>query len=277
MARIVDVVRARGGFTLVDEIYLGLSFDDRYGHSALVARPGPRRRRDLDQQLLEILQHDRLAARLAGAAAGAGAGGRDSWRRTSTSARRRSPSMPRWPASKPSRSPSTNVGAANSARRRDFLVPALEALGLPVPVMPDGAFYAWADCSRYADPGLGGSWDFAFELMQRAHLAITPGRDFGRHDTARFVRLLVRQLARAAARGGRAARRRCCRRWCAADRRRHEPDDRFPLAPARLLGRHRRRRRRLLRQLPQVLRTCAHRMAARGRLLPAAAARANAA
>jgi aspartate/methionine/tyrosine aminotransferase len=35
MSRIVSAVRARGGFTLVDEIYLGLSFDERYGHSAL--------------------------------------------------------------------------------------------------------------------------------------------------------------------------------------------------------------------------------------------------
>ena len=33
-----------------------------------------------------------------------------------------------------------------------------------------------------------GSWDFAFELMKRAHLAVTPGRDFGHADTARFIR-----------------------------------------------------------------------------------------
>ena len=36
MGRIVATVRAHGGFTLVDEIYLGLSFDERYSHSALV-------------------------------------------------------------------------------------------------------------------------------------------------------------------------------------------------------------------------------------------------
>ena len=68
--------------------------------------------------------------------------------------------------------------------RRDFLVPALESLGLRVPVMPDGAFYAWADCSAFAD----NSWDFSFDVMRRAHVAITPGRDFGRHGTERFVR-----------------------------------------------------------------------------------------
>ena len=70
-----------------------------------------------------------------------------------------------------------------------MLVPALESLGLPVPVLPDGAFYAWADCSGHCDPAQGGSWEFAFELMRQAHVAITPGRDFGRHDTARYVRL----------------------------------------------------------------------------------------
>ncbi len=69
--------------------------------------------------------------------------------------------------------------------RRDYLVPALNAMGLTVPVMPDGAFYAWADCSRYA----ADSWDFAFDLMNKAHVAITPGRDFGRHGSERYVRL----------------------------------------------------------------------------------------
>jgi aspartate/methionine/tyrosine aminotransferase len=58
-----------------------------------------------------------------------------------------------------------------------------------VPVVPDGAFYAWADCSDWAARlGQPGSWELAFELMHRAHVAITPGRDFGTHDTSRFIR-----------------------------------------------------------------------------------------
>ena len=36
MRRIVEFVRSRGGFTIVDEIYLGLSFDERFGRSALM-------------------------------------------------------------------------------------------------------------------------------------------------------------------------------------------------------------------------------------------------
>ena len=43
-------------------------------------------------------------------------------------------------------------------------------MGLTVPVMPDGAFYAWIDCR----PLTADSWDFAFELMQRAQVAHHP-------------------------------------------------------------------------------------------------------
>jgi aspartate/methionine/tyrosine aminotransferase len=73
--------------------------------------------------------------------------------------------------------------------RRDFFVPALAKAGLAVPVMPDGAFYAWADCSQAAARlGVGDSWDFAFALMRSARVAVTPGRDFGNATTGRFVR-----------------------------------------------------------------------------------------
>ena len=73
--------------------------------------------------------------------------------------------------------------------RRDYFIPQLQALGLDVPVQPNGAFYAWADCTHAAHKlGVQGSWDFAYELMRRAHIAITPGRDFGVADTQRFVR-----------------------------------------------------------------------------------------
>jgi aspartate/methionine/tyrosine aminotransferase len=71
------------------------------------------------------------------------------------------------------------------AERRDYLVPALEALGFSVPVVPDGAFYIWADMSRLATS----SWDFAFHLMERAHVACTPGRDFGHAQATTHLRI----------------------------------------------------------------------------------------
>ena len=70
-------------------------------------------------------------------------------------------------------------------RRRDFLVPALEAIGLPVPAKPNGAFYVYADCSPFHADGHIFTFDV---LLERAGVAATPGSDFGAHDTKRFVR-----------------------------------------------------------------------------------------
>ncbi len=35
---------------------------------------------------------------------------------------------------------------------------------------------------------MAGSWELAFEIMRQAHVAVTPGRDFGTADTSRFIR-----------------------------------------------------------------------------------------
>ena len=68
--------------------------------------------------------------------------------------------------------------------RRDFLLPALRALGFGLPVVPSGAFYLYADCSRFT----GDSHDFCVKLLERAGVAITPGLDFGSHRAAQHVR-----------------------------------------------------------------------------------------
>jgi aspartate/methionine/tyrosine aminotransferase len=68
--------------------------------------------------------------------------------------------------------------------RRDNLVPALRALGFSIPVIPEGAFYLYADSSRLASD----SDDFARRLLEEAGVAITPGRDFGAHAPERHVR-----------------------------------------------------------------------------------------
>jgi len=179
MARIAQAVRSRGGFTMVDEIYLGLSFEDAFGHSALehgddiisinsfskyfsmtgwrlgwlvlpeaLVAPVEKLAQNLYICASSIAQHAALAC-FESASIAEYERRRDEFR-----------------------------------KRRDFLVPALDALGLRVPVMPDGAFYAWADCSAHSNS----SWDFSFEMMRRAHVAITPGRDFGPHAGERYVR-----------------------------------------------------------------------------------------
>ena len=73
--------------------------------------------------------------------------------------------------------------------RRRFLVPALESLGLRVPVVPEGAFYVYADCSALTPD----SFEFARSVLKEAHVAITPGKDFGRHEPERHIRIAYTQ------------------------------------------------------------------------------------
>jgi aspartate/methionine/tyrosine aminotransferase len=184
MRAIASTVRERGGVSIVDEIYLGLSYEPAFGHSALALAEG------LGEQIVSVNSFSKYF-------------GMTGWRLG-------------WmvlppdlvaPVEKLAQNlyicPSTIAQHAALAcfepealadfeqrreefrRRRDFIVPALQALGLTVPVQPDGAFYVWFDCSRYS----ASSWDFCFELMRSAHVALTPGRDFGPAQAERYVRL----------------------------------------------------------------------------------------
>jgi len=53
-----------------------------------------------------------------------------------------------------------------------------------VPVMPDGAFYAWLDCSRFGDSGT-----LAARLLEEASVSLVPGHDFGANQPDRWMRL----------------------------------------------------------------------------------------
>ncbi len=68
--------------------------------------------------------------------------------------------------------------------RRDFLLPALRELGFDIPINPTGAFYLYADSSRFTDD----SYRFTADLLEQAGVAITPGIDFGSHRAAQHVR-----------------------------------------------------------------------------------------
>jgi len=68
--------------------------------------------------------------------------------------------------------------------RRDFLVPALRAMGFGVPVTPTGGFFVYADCSRFTDD----SERFCRDVLQGAGVAFTPGIDFGVHRARHHVR-----------------------------------------------------------------------------------------
>ena len=69
-------------------------------------------------------------------------------------------------------------------QRRDYLLPALRELGFRIPTTPGGAFYLYADCSRFTDD----SYAFSQQLLEDAGVAITPGIDFGVHNPEQHVR-----------------------------------------------------------------------------------------
>jgi aspartate/methionine/tyrosine aminotransferase len=184
LRRIHQVVQARGGITMVDEIYLPLSFDTQYGQTALA----------MDDSVISLNSFSKYFNMT---------GWRLGWM---VVPEKLVPTIERL-AQNLFICPSTIAQHAALAcfepesiatyeqrrhafkERRDYFIPALNDLGLNVPVMPDGAFYAWADCSAAcAKLGVNGSWDFAFEVMNRAHVAVTPGRDFGNAETANFIR-----------------------------------------------------------------------------------------
>ena len=68
--------------------------------------------------------------------------------------------------------------------RRDFLAPALTELGFKLPPRVEGAFYLYADISRFATD----AESFCRELLENHGVAITPGTDFGEHRANSHVR-----------------------------------------------------------------------------------------
>ncbi len=180
MKAIAEVVRQRGGVSIVDEIYLGLSYEEAFGHTALA----------LGDDIISINSFSKYF-------------GMTGWRlgwmvlppelvapveKLAQNLYICASSVAQQAALacfEPESLAEYERRRGEFRRRRDFIVGALKDLGLDVPVVPDGAFYAWFDCSRYSPD----SWNFCFDLMQRAHVALTPGRDFGPAQASRFVRL----------------------------------------------------------------------------------------
>lgn len=184
MAAIAQAVRARGGVTIVDEIYLGLSYEEAFGHSAL-SLPDT-----LGDDIVSINSFSKYF-------------GMTGWRlgwmvlppdlvapieKLAQNLYICASSVAQHAALacfEPASLAEYETRRAEFRRRRDYIVPALRQLGLDVPVEPDGAFYVWFDCSKFS----ASSWDFCFDMMDRAHVALTPGRDFGPAQAERFVRL----------------------------------------------------------------------------------------
>lgn len=178
LARIVDVVRSRSGFTIVDEIYIGLSYDAgarsavALGDDVIVANSFSKTFQMTGWRLGWLVVPPRwigvfeklaqnlfiCASALAQHAALA--------------------------CFAPQARPVFDERRDELRARRDQIVPAMRALGFGVPVMPDGAFYVWLDCSRFGD-----SDALARRLLETAGVSLVPGHDFGDNQPGRWMRL----------------------------------------------------------------------------------------
>jgi aspartate/methionine/tyrosine aminotransferase len=179
LGRLIAAVHARNGFVISDEIYLGLSYDD-IASTALV----------ISDQVIVINSFSKYFAMT---------GWRLGWVVMPPQLR---PALERLAQNlyicasavaqhaalacfEPESLAIYEAQRAEFRRRRDFLVPALEDLGFGVPVRPDGAFYVYADISRFGED----SDRFVDSVLQATGVCMVPGKDFGVHSPQRFVRI----------------------------------------------------------------------------------------
>lgn len=179
LQELITEVRQRGGFIILDEIYLGLYYDE-----------APLSGLTLDDDIVVINSFSKYFHMT---------GWRLGWMIAPSTM---IPALEKIGASLAICAPTLAQHAALACfdpevmrifdkrrlsfkQRRDFLVPALTALGLDVPVAPDGAFYVFADIRRHSHD----SDVFAHELLHQAGVAVVPGRDFGNAHAAHTMRL----------------------------------------------------------------------------------------
>ncbi|HEY8606709.1 MAG TPA: pyridoxal phosphate-dependent aminotransferase [Noviherbaspirillum sp.] len=179
LARIVAAVREKQGFTIVDEIYQGLTYDDApfsalsLGEDVIVINSFSKYfnmtgwrlgwlvlPENLVPQVEKLAQNLFICASSIAQYAGIA-------------------------CFAPASIALYEERKAEFRRRRDFIVPALRELGFEVPVTPDGAFYVYADCSPLADD----ADRLTREMLDKAGVVLVPGLDFGPYTARNFIRL----------------------------------------------------------------------------------------
>ena len=61
--------------------------------------------------------------------------------------------------------------------RRQYMISRLKDIGLGITVEPTGAFYVFANAKHIS----GDSYKLAFDILEKAHVGVTPGIDFGKN------------------------------------------------------------------------------------------------
>jgi len=183
LARIVKAVRARGGFTIVDEIYQGLSYDAHpvsalsFGDDVVTVNSFSKYFNMTGWRLGWLVvppalvgAFEKLAQNLFICA----------------SALAQHAALACF---EPQTLAIYEARRLEFKRRRDFIAPALESLGFTVPVMPDGAFYVYADCTNVNHPTAGDSDALTRAMLHDAGTVMVPGMDFGVAAPHQYVRL----------------------------------------------------------------------------------------
>ncbi|RBL85218.1 pyridoxal phosphate-dependent aminotransferase [Streptomyces cavourensis] len=179
LADLLAQVRARNGFAIVDEIYLGLSYEGQ-----------PRSALTLDDDIIVINSFSKYFHMT---------GWRLGWmivpedmvapvEKIAASLAICAPTLAQHAALAcftPDALRTFEHRREAFKQRRDYLLPEFERLGLKVPVKPDGAFYIYADITDFGTD----SATFSQRLLLEAGIAAVPGLDFGPthgHHTMRF-------------------------------------------------------------------------------------------
>jgi aspartate/methionine/tyrosine aminotransferase len=183
LKRIVEAVRARGGFTIVDEIYQGLSYDAppvsalSFGEDVITVNSFSKYFNMTGWRLGWLVvppalvgAFEKLAQNLFICA----------------SALAQHAALACF---EPDTLAIYEARRLEFKRRRDFIAPALESLGFSVPVMPDGAFYVYADCRSVAHSAAGDSAALTSAMLHDAGIVLVPGMDFGSYQPREYIRL----------------------------------------------------------------------------------------
>ncbi|MCG5073064.1 pyridoxal phosphate-dependent aminotransferase [Paraburkholderia tagetis] len=183
LGRIVKAVRARGGFTIIDEIYQGLSYDAHpvsalsFGDDVVTVNSFSKYFNMTGWRLGWLVvpptlvgAFEKLAQNLFICA----------------SALAQHAALACF---EPQTLDIYEARRLEFKRRRDFIAPALESLGFTVPVMPDGAFYVYADCTNVNHPAAGDSDALTRAMLHDAGTVMVPGMDFGVAAPHQYVRL----------------------------------------------------------------------------------------
>lgn len=179
LQKIVGSVRSKGGFTIVDEIYQGLSYDAApfsalsLGDDVIVINSFSKYFNMTGWRLGWLVVPDALVPPIEKLA-------QNLFICASTIAQHAALAC-----FAPESIAIYEQRKAEFKRRRDYIVPALRALGFTVPVMPDGAFYVYADCSALTDD----ADRLTIDMLNQAGVVLVPGLDFGRHGARRYIRL----------------------------------------------------------------------------------------